>query len=94
MTAPSHQRFLAGLGTSFSLGVSHKLEKGAIVQEITALHVSVRHFAKLSVSTQIAALRRLLLGSSDGALGEWFGKVKAVSLHHQKYPKEKKIDFR
>jgi hypothetical protein len=79
VTAPSHQRFLAGLGTSFSLSALHKLEEGAILQEVTALHVSVRHFEKLSVSTQIAALRRLLLGPAEGDLGEWFGKVKMVS---------------
>jgi len=89
VTAPSHQLFLAGLGTSFSLSASNRLEEGAIVQEITALHVSVRHFAKLSVSTQIAALRRLLLGSSDGALGEWFDKVKRVSS--RLHPSSKKI---
>lgn len=75
VTAPSHRRFFGGLGTSFSLGASHKLEEGAVVQAVTAVHVSVRHFSKLAVSTQIAALRRLLLGSHEGAAGDSFKDV-------------------
>jgi hypothetical protein len=40
----------------------HKLADGAVIQEVTALHVSVGHFAsRPSISTQIAALRSLLL---------------------------------
>ncbi|RDB24990.1 hypothetical protein Hypma_007852 [Hypsizygus marmoreus] len=76
ITAPSHYSFYSGLGVSFSLGASHKLEEGAVIEETTALHVSVRHFSNPSVSTQIAALRRLLLGPSKGASGHWFQKVK------------------
>jgi hypothetical protein len=57
----------------------HKLEDGAIIQEVTGLHVSVRHFGRTpSVSTQIAALRRLLLEPSEGLTGEWFKKVVEV----------------
>jgi imidazolonepropionase-like amidohydrolase len=79
ITAPTHDRFYGGLGTSFSLGASHKLEHGAIFQEVTGLHVSVRHFGREpSVSTQIAALRRLLLEPSEGLTGEWFKEVKEV----------------
>jgi len=78
ITAPSHSKFYGGLGTAFSLGAAHKLEKGAVVQEITAVHVSIRHFSKPSVSTQVAALRRLLLGPSEGEAGIWFDKVKSV----------------
>ncbi|KDR75826.1 hypothetical protein GALMADRAFT_69126 [Galerina marginata CBS 339.88] len=76
VTAPSHKRFFGGLATSFSLGAAHKLEEGAVVQEVTSVHVSVRHFSKPSVSTQIAALRRLLLGPHKGDAGTWFKKVK------------------
>jgi len=75
ITAPTHKNFYSGLGVSFSTGAAHRLEAGAIIQEVTGLHVSVRHFSKPSVSTQIAALRRLLLGSEDGASGYWFKKV-------------------
>ncbi|KAI0038899.1 carbohydrate esterase family 9 protein [Auriscalpium vulgare] len=66
ITAPSHRGFWAGLGTSFSLGALHKLEEGAVIQEVTALHVAVGHFGRQpSVSTQIAALRKLLLALPD-----------------------------
>ncbi|KAG5648505.1 hypothetical protein DXG03_003116 [Asterophora parasitica] len=75
ITAPTHGNFYSGLGTSFSLGAAHKLEAGAVIQDITAVHVSVRHFSKPSVSTQIAALRRLLLGPHKGATGHYFKKV-------------------
>ncbi|KAA1473973.1 carbohydrate esterase family 9 protein [Dentipellis sp. KUC8613] len=60
ITAPQHRRFFAGLATSFSTGARHKLEDGAVIQEVTALHVAISHFGSPSVSTQIAALRKLL----------------------------------
>ncbi|TFK44771.1 hypothetical protein BDQ12DRAFT_673545 [Crucibulum laeve] len=75
ITAPAHGGFYAGLGTSFSLGASHKLEDGSVIQAVTAVHVSIRHLSKPSVSTQIAALRRLLTGPQNGAAGQWFKKV-------------------
>lgn len=79
ITAPSHGRFFAGLGTFFSLGATHKLEQGASIQEVTGVHVSVRHFGKTpSISTQILALRRMLLGPSRGASGHWFKEVTEV----------------
>ncbi|KAH9048372.1 carbohydrate esterase family 9 protein [Lactarius hengduanensis] len=66
IVAPVHSGFYSGLGTAFSTGAAHKLEDGAVVQEVTALHVSVGHFGrKPSVSTQIAALRGLLLKLPD-----------------------------
>lgn len=85
ITAPTHSGFYAGLGTSFSLGASTKLEQGAVIQEVTGVHVSVRYSSTPSVSSQIAALRRLLLGPEEGASGYWFGKVKKVRLfgHHK-----------
>ncbi|KAF5370700.1 hypothetical protein D9758_002026 [Tetrapyrgos nigripes] len=82
VTAPSHRSFYSGLATSFSTGSSHKLEPGAVVQEVTGLHVSVRHFGTPSVSTQIAALRRLLLDPK----GKWFevleGRIPLVVEAH------------
>ncbi|KAH9176442.1 carbohydrate esterase family 9 protein [Lactarius sanguifluus] len=66
IVAPVHNGFYSGLGTAFSTGAAHKLEDGAVAQEVTALHVSVGHFGrKPSVSTQIAALRGLLLKLPD-----------------------------
>lgn len=44
---------------SFSLGARHKLEQGAIHQDVTALHLSIVHGTiQPSVSTQIVALRQ------------------------------------
>lgn len=61
ITAPSHSGFLGGLGVEFSLGARHKLEKGAVHQDVTALHLSIVHGAmRPSVSTQIAELRQQL----------------------------------
>lgn len=64
ISAPMHGGFFGGLGTSFSLGAENRLQVGAVIREMTALHVSVRHFgARPSISTQIAALRQMLLSS-------------------------------
>jgi hypothetical protein len=58
------------------------MERGAIVQDVVALHVVLGRSSPLlpksvSVSTQIAALRRLLYGweSTDKETGIWFRKA-------------------
>lgn len=63
------------------------MEFGAIVQEVVALHVSVGRPHPLlgkgiSISTQIAALRRLLFGweSTDRDTGLWFRQAAEVQL--------------
>lgn len=81
VTYPSHQGFLSGLGTTFSLSAPHKLEQGAVIQEDAGVHVSIRHFSKLSVSTQIAALRKLLLDPQESSAGDWFKRVTTVGLN-------------
>lgn len=53
--------FQQGLSVALSLGSRHKLEKGAVLQEIAAVHVAISLAYGSSVSTQIAALRKLLL---------------------------------
>lgn len=78
ITAPSAYLFYSGIGTYFSTGAENKLQTGAILKEVTGLHLAVRHFGVPSVSTQIAALRRLLLRPDDGASGQWFKKVVQV----------------
>ncbi|PSR81135.1 hypothetical protein PHLCEN_2v6470 [Hermanssonia centrifuga] len=76
ITAPRGRGFYAGLSTSFSTGALNKLEEGAIIQDVNALHVSVRHFGTSpSVSTQIGALRTLLLDPPKGSAGKWFHDV-------------------
>lgn len=76
VSSPKHRKFMSGLGTAFGLGSSHKLEKGALLQENTALHVSIGHMDKApSISTQIATLRRLLLGKGEGEAGSIFADI-------------------
>ena len=77
VTAPSSEGFLAGLSTAFNTGLPHKLVKGAVLQDVTALHVAVG-FSSPSVSTQIAALRSLLLGQGVGKLASYFEDVVKV----------------
>ena len=49
------------------------MELGAVLQDVVALHVALhRGLTKVSVSTQIAVLRRLLLGSVDSKFGDAF----------------------
>ncbi|KAJ7116354.1 hypothetical protein C8R44DRAFT_792267 [Mycena epipterygia] len=71
VTAPAGFALFQGLSVAFSLGSRHKLEKGAVLQEVVAVHVSVSLWFASSVSTQIATLRRLLLESpqSDQEFG-------------------------
>ncbi|EIM86583.1 composite domain of metallo-dependent hydrolase [Stereum hirsutum FP-91666 SS1] len=71
LTSPTSSGFLSGLGVAFSLGTPHKLAKGAVVQDVTALHVAIDHQSvRPSVSTEISALRRLLVGGEG-----WWGRV-------------------
>lgn len=67
VTAPLHSSFLGGLSAAFSLGSPHKLEDGAIVQDVAAVHIKIAPEGVPSVSTQIAALRNLLLRPSGDA---------------------------
>ncbi|KAL5523424.1 hypothetical protein ACEPAG_7597 [Sanghuangporus baumii] len=76
ISAPKTRSFLSGLGTAFSLGAAHKLEMGALVQETTALHVTIGHLGTVpSRSTQAATLRRLLLQGGEDELGSAFMDV-------------------
>ncbi|KAF8805276.1 hypothetical protein BYT27DRAFT_7297664 [Phlegmacium glaucopus] len=66
ITAPSGTGFLQGFSTAFSAGSPHALAPGGILQEETALHITISPSLPPSVSTQIAALRSQLFGSSVG----------------------------
>jgi hypothetical protein len=50
-----------------------------MIEETAALHVGIHYGVGISVSTQIAALRNLLLGHGKGKLGHWFRKVSEVT---------------
>ncbi|KAI8995511.1 carbohydrate esterase family 9 protein [Trametes punicea] len=76
IVAPQTNGFLAGLNVAFSTASRHKLDQGAVVQETGGLHVSIHHRGKPSVSTQIAALRRILLDPTTGELKYWIDKIK------------------
>lgn len=78
IVSPKSAGFLSGLSVVFATGANHQLEKGALIDEAAALHVGVHYGAGPSVSTQIAALRHLLLGHRKGPLGHWFTKVAQV----------------
>ncbi|PFH48338.1 hypothetical protein AMATHDRAFT_65765 [Amanita thiersii Skay4041] len=60
VTAPSGSGFLLGISTAFDTGASNALEKGAVIQEDVAIHVAIRPALRVSVSTQVATLRRLV----------------------------------
>ncbi|KAI0342085.1 carbohydrate esterase family 9 protein [Trametopsis cervina] len=76
ITAPVGAVFYAGLSTTFSTGALSKLEDHAVIQEVNAVHVAVRHFGRgPSVSTQISTLRRLLVNPPKGPAGEHFKGV-------------------
>ena len=70
--------FLSGLSVKFSTSAHHKLELGAVIREVVALHVSIGNGAQVSTSTEIALLRRLLEGGGEGEVGYWFEQVKKV----------------
>ncbi|KAJ7931230.1 carbohydrate esterase family 9 protein [Mycena leptocephala] len=80
VTAPSSRGFLAGLSTVFSTAAANKLVDGAVIQDVAALHVALSLSSGISVSTQIATLRGLLLGAGAGDLAEQFSNVVAGKI--------------
>jgi hypothetical protein len=78
ISAPLHNGFLGGLSTAFSLGAAHKLEEGAIKREIVALHITLGHGFTPSVSTEIAALRTLILHPPNGEAEYWIRQLTKV----------------
>jgi hypothetical protein len=73
VTAPSGD-FLLGLSVAFSVGASNALEMNAVIQDEAALHIAISRQSPTSISTQIAALRRILFDahifavSTEGAV--------------------------
>lgn len=76
---------------TFRTGANHALEPNALIKPVTALHITIARVAPyrpfgppVSVSTQIAVLRRLLLEGEDEATetGHWFKK--AVEVRHSR----------
>lgn len=65
------------MGTAFNTGLGHRLQSGAVLQDVTALHVSIGS-SKPSVSTQIATLRNLFYGIGGGEIGACFDDILSV----------------
>ncbi|KZV86711.1 composite domain of metallo-dependent hydrolase [Exidia glandulosa HHB12029] len=72
ITGPVHEGVIGGLSTAFALGAPSKLSKGAVKQRVVALHASISKGGAVSISTQIALLRRLLRGDGPGDAGKHF----------------------
>lgn len=77
---------ISGLSTTFRTGAAHGMERGAIVQNVAALHVTLtrprplsKHNKKTtaSVTEEIAMLRRLLWGfePKETQTGYWFSQA-------------------
>ncbi|KAI0354145.1 composite domain of metallo-dependent hydrolase [Trametes cingulata] len=75
VVAPLGGGILSGVSTAFALAAPHKLDDSAIIQATGGVHIAVHPVGVPSVSTQIAALRRLLLDPPEGETGHWFEKV-------------------
>ncbi|KAJ7682612.1 hypothetical protein DFH06DRAFT_1076348 [Mycena polygramma] len=87
LTKPTHwgsdNSVIAGISATFSTAASHAMEKGAIIQKSTALHVAIHrpdpfsNKRQASVSSQVAGLRRLLSGweNQETETGRWFKKA-------------------
>jgi len=77
ITAPSGSGFVRGISATFLTGAWSASEKGAVLMEETALHITVSPSLSVSVSTQVAALRRLLYGNAGSRVWE---KVRKGSI--------------
>ncbi|KAH9855025.1 composite domain of metallo-dependent hydrolase [Lenzites betulinus] len=82
-------KFMGGLSATFRTGAPHALDRTAIIKPITALHVAIGRAPpvsysphSVSLSTEIATLRHLLLDGEDPRTqtGEWFKKAADGSI--------------
>ncbi|KAG9118853.1 hypothetical protein FRC07_006429, partial [Ceratobasidium sp. 392] len=78
VTAPVSRGMFSGASVAFRTGAEHRLEEGAVINPLAALHLSIGHGSSVSVATQIATLRRLLLKNNAKASGHDHATVKRV----------------
>lgn len=78
-------RIISGLSTAFRTGSAHIMQSGALVQDVVALHIVMGKphpsaDERVSVSTQMATMRRLLYGweTQDKETGRWFRQAAEV----------------
>lgn len=59
------------------------MSKGAIVQDVAALHLDLSRGSQVATSAQLAGLRRLLYGweNADTETGIWFKRAAEVSFN-------------
>ncbi|KAG8680359.1 hypothetical protein FRC09_018304, partial [Ceratobasidium sp. 395] len=69
VSAPVSRGMFSGASVAFRTGAAHKLEDGAVINPLAALHLSIGHGGSVSIATQIATLRRLLLKNTVEAPG-------------------------
>ncbi|KAF7969725.1 hypothetical protein HWV62_26136 [Athelia sp. TMB] len=81
IVAPTSYGFLSGLSVAFNTGSAHRLQLGAVVQDVAALHLNIGHYTtRPSISTQVGALRGFLFGERlEGDLAVAFHQVSSVS---------------
>ncbi|KAI0355379.1 composite domain of metallo-dependent hydrolase [Trametes cingulata] len=77
-------KFMGGLSATFRTGAPNALDRTAVIKPVTALHIAIGrappasfHPQVPSLSTQVAALRHLLVDGEDPRTqtGEWFKKA-------------------
>ncbi|GAA5972136.1 hypothetical protein JCM8115_007136 [Rhodotorula mucilaginosa] len=68
ITAPPGKGFLQGFSVAFRTGAENVLEPGAVLRDVTALHIQIGHLGSAaSVAAEIAELRKLLSGKQNNA---------------------------
>ncbi|KAG9004989.1 hypothetical protein FRB90_010626, partial [Tulasnella sp. 427] len=75
VAAPRTRTMFSGLSVALSNGASHSLENGAIIKDITAVHVVIGAEKQPSVGTQIGLLRQILMSNDDSKVTSWFRGV-------------------
>ncbi|KAG8906655.1 hypothetical protein FRC01_007930, partial [Tulasnella sp. 417] len=78
VASPRTRTMFSGLSVALNDGASHSLENGAIIKNITAVHVviGVSYItSQPSVSTQIGLLRQIILSKDDSKVTGWFKAV-------------------
>jgi hypothetical protein len=89
-TGESDTQIIWGLSTAFRTGAEHAFDKGAFVQGVVALHIRIARPSPfggagriISVSEQLAGIRRLLYGweGTQSDTGEWFRAAAEVGLY-------------
>lgn len=82
IVSPVSSAVMGGLSTAFYTGAALKTDDGAVIQPIASLHASIgSKGGTLSVSSQIAALRKALKGNGpEGESAAWWKRAAEGSI--------------